>query len=151
MAISLRIQISSNAFYPLHEIIGSGRPDQPFFLQLYVNSDRSKTEELLKSARELGVKAVFVTVDAPVPGKREADERIAAEDVAAAISGAVAQNDRKGGGLGRVMAKYIDGEWRLLSSGFFADISFSDFVLGRSCMDQAGLWPSSSPQGHSDS
>lgn len=47
-------------------------------------------------------------MDAPVPGKREADERIAAENVVAAISGAVATNDKKGGGLGRVMAKYID-------------------------------------------
>lgn len=56
----------------------------------------------------MGVKAVVVTVDAPVPGKREADERIAAENVSAAISGAVAHNDKKGGGLGRVMGKYID-------------------------------------------
>ncbi|KAK4499713.1 hypothetical protein PRZ48_010231 [Zasmidium cellare] len=100
--------ISSNASYPLAEIVAAGRPDQPFFLQLYVNSDRSKTEELLRHAKDLGIKGVFVTVDAPVPGKREADERIAAENVAAAISGAVATNDRKGGGLGRVMAKYID-------------------------------------------
>lgn len=88
--------------------MGSGNRDQPFFLQLYVNSDRPKTEELLQSARTLGIKAILVTVDAPVPGKREADERIAAENVAAAISGAVATNDKKGGGLGRVMAKYID-------------------------------------------
>lgn len=73
-----------------------------------MNSERHKTEQLLQHARELGVKAVVVTVDAPVPGKREADERIAAENVAAAISGAVATNDKKGGGLGRVMAKYID-------------------------------------------
>ncbi|KAF2164286.1 hypothetical protein M409DRAFT_25166 [Zasmidium cellare ATCC 36951] len=100
--------ISSNASYPLAEIVAAGRPNQPFFLQLYVNSDRSKTEELLRHARELGVKGIFITVDAPVPGKREADERIAAEHVVAAISGAVATNDRKGGGLGRVMAKYID-------------------------------------------
>lgn len=50
----------------------------------------------------------MVTVDAPVPGKREADERIAAENIVAPISGAIAENDKKGGGLGRVMAKYID-------------------------------------------
>ena len=49
-----------------------------------------------------------MTVDAPVPGKREADERIAAENLVSAVSGAVATNDKKGGGLGRVMAKYID-------------------------------------------
>ncbi|KAK4621727.1 Cytochrome b2, mitochondrial [Fulvia fulva] len=100
--------ISSNASYALADIVSAGQPNQPFFFQLYVNSERHKTEELLRHAKAVGVKAVVVTVDAPVPGKREADERIAAENVSAAISGAVAHNDKKGGGLGRVMGKYID-------------------------------------------
>ncbi|KXJ94917.1 FMN-dependent dehydrogenase-domain-containing protein [Microdochium bolleyi] len=101
--------ISTNASFPLEDIVAAGLSGQSFFLQLYVNSDRSKTEALLQSAKELGIKAIFVTVDAPVPGKREADERIAAAgNVTAAISGAVATNDKKGGGLGRVMARYID-------------------------------------------
>jgi L-lactate dehydrogenase (cytochrome) len=92
----------------MEDIIAAGRTNQPFFFQLYVNSDRQKTERLLQDAKRLGVRAVLVTVDAPVPGKREADERIAAANVSSAISGAVATNDSKGGGLGRVMAKYID-------------------------------------------
>ncbi|KAI7212794.1 cytochrome b2 [Hortaea werneckii] len=100
--------VSSNASYPLADIVSAGKPGQPFFLQLYVNSDRSKTEELLLSAKKLGIKAILLTVDAPVPGKREADERIAAGNVSAAISGAVATNDKRGGGLGRGMGKYID-------------------------------------------
>ncbi|KAI7479915.1 cytochrome b2 [Hortaea werneckii] len=100
--------VSSNASYPLADIVHAGKPGQPFFLQLYVNSNRSKTEELLLSAKKLGIKAILLTVDAPVPGKREADERIAAGNVSAAISGAVATNDKRGGGLGRGMGKYID-------------------------------------------
>ncbi|KAI6818997.1 cytochrome b2 [Hortaea werneckii] len=100
--------VSSNASYPLANIVHAGKPGQPFFLQLYVNSDRSKTEELLLFAKKLGIKAILLTVDAPVPGKREADERIAAGNVSAAISGAVATNDKRGGGLGRGMGKYID-------------------------------------------
>lgn len=88
--------------------MAAGKMDQPLFLQLYVNSERRKTESLLRLAKKVGIKAIFVTVDAPVPGKREADERIAAGNVAAAISGAVATNDKKGGGLGRVMGSYID-------------------------------------------
>jgi L-lactate dehydrogenase (cytochrome) len=100
--------ISSNASYPLQDIVAAGRPGQTFFLQLYVNSERKKTEELLIKARDLGIKAIFVTVDAPIPGKREADERISAENFVSAMSGAVATNDKKGGGLGRVMAQYID-------------------------------------------
>ena len=47
-------------------------------------------------------------LDTSAPGKREADERIAAENVVSAISGAAASNDRKGGGMGRLMGKYID-------------------------------------------
>ncbi|KAL4915697.1 FMN-dependent dehydrogenase-domain-containing protein [Aspergillus aurantiobrunneus] len=100
--------ISNNASFPLAEIVGAGKPRQSFFLQLYVNSERRKTEELLREAASLGVKAIFVTVDAPIPGKREADERIAAGNLVSGMSGAVAKNDKKGGGLGRVMAKYID-------------------------------------------
>ncbi|PCG94528.1 Aldolase-type TIM barrel [Penicillium occitanis (nom. inval.)] len=100
--------ISNNASYPLQDIVAAGKPGQIFFLQLYVNSERQKTEQLLNKAREAGIKAIFVTVDAPIPGKREADERISAENFVSAMSGAVATNDKKGGGLGRVMAQYID-------------------------------------------
>jgi L-lactate dehydrogenase (cytochrome) len=100
--------ISSNASYPLSDIVKAGRKHQTFFLQLYVNSERRKTAQLLHKAQELGVRAIFVTVDAPIPGKREADERIAATNFQSGMSGAIATNDKKGGGLGRVMAKYID-------------------------------------------
>ncbi|ORX93618.1 FMN-dependent dehydrogenase-domain-containing protein [Clohesyomyces aquaticus] len=101
--------IGSNASYPLSAIVGAGTKNQPSFLQLYVNVDRPKTADLLRKAVSLGVKAIFITVDAPVPGKREADERIAAETgVKSAISGAVAGNDKKGGGMGRLMAQYVE-------------------------------------------
>ncbi|KAK8139822.1 hypothetical protein PG984_000945 [Apiospora sp. TS-2023a] len=101
--------ISSNASYPLGSIVESGDPAQPFFFQLYVNADRAKTAELLGQVAAAGVKAILVTVDAPVPGKREADERVAAaKTVRSAISGAASTNDKKGGGLGRLMAQYID-------------------------------------------
>ncbi|RDW57664.1 hypothetical protein BP5796_12465 [Coleophoma crateriformis] len=100
--------VSSNASFPLASIINAGVDDQTFFLQLYVNSDRKKSAILLQKAKELGIRAIFVTVDAHVPGKREADERIAAEAVASPVSGAVASNDKKGGGMGRLMAQYVD-------------------------------------------
>ncbi|CAF9915461.1 hypothetical protein IMSHALPRED_002612 [Imshaugia aleurites] len=100
--------ISNNASYPLASVLSAGITNQPFFFQLYVNADRAKTAQLLHKARELGVRAIFVTVDAHVPGKREADERIAADNVSSAISGAVASNDKKGGGMGRLMGQYID-------------------------------------------
>ncbi|KAF5687822.1 L-lactate dehydrogenase (cytochrome) [Fusarium denticulatum] len=101
--------ISSNASFSLKSIVKAAPPSQPFFFQLYVNSNHDKTVELLKTVRGLGVKAIFVTVDAPVPGKREADERAAQEQtVKSAISGGESSKDKKGSGFGRLMAQYID-------------------------------------------
>jgi len=48
-------------------------------MQLYVDRNRPKTEALLERINGMGMKAVFVTVDAAAPGKREADERSRAE------------------------------------------------------------------------
>jgi hypothetical protein len=75
-----------------------------------VNKDRRKSEELLKTLTALSnVKAIFVTVDAPVAGKREADEKVKADgSLMTPIGGSKAKNDSKGGGLGRTMGQYID-------------------------------------------
>jgi L-lactate dehydrogenase (cytochrome) len=74
-----------------------------------VNKDRKKSEQLLQECKTLGIKAIFVTVDAASAGKREADERVKAdEDLSSPLSGVSAVNDKKGGGLGRVMGGYID-------------------------------------------
>ncbi|KAG8525542.1 uncharacterized protein KY384_009186 [Bacidia gigantensis] len=101
--------ISNNASFPLQSIVEAGETAQVFFFQLYVNAEREKTTQLLHKARDLGVKAIFVTVDAPIPGKREADERLAADTgMSSAISGSRASNDKKGGGMGRLMGQYID-------------------------------------------
>jgi L-lactate dehydrogenase (cytochrome) len=112
--------ISTSASYPIREIVGAvkepgqygefgGNGEMPIFFQLYVDKQREKSEKLLAEVAKLGVKAVFVTVDAPVPGKREADERVKAdESMTAPMSGVQAKNDKKGGSLGRIMGNYID-------------------------------------------
>lgn len=40
-----------------------------------MNRDRVASEKLLKSLAGEGFKAIFLTVDAAVPGKRELDQR----------------------------------------------------------------------------
>lgn len=45
-------------------------PDQTQFLQLYVNADREKTKKIIQHAEKRGVKALFITVDAPQLGRR---------------------------------------------------------------------------------
>ncbi|RBQ93109.1 hypothetical protein VDGD_01430 [Verticillium dahliae] len=83
--------------------------DVPVFFQLYVDKNRANSERLLRDAQARGVKALVLTVDAPLPGKREADERVRSdESLASPISGAAAKNDARGGALGRIMGSYID-------------------------------------------
>jgi L-lactate dehydrogenase (cytochrome) len=112
--------ISTNASFPIAEIFESisepanygsfeGDGELPIFFQLYVDKQREKSEKLLKEVEKSGVKAIFVTVDAPVPGKREADERVKAdESISSPMTGVNAKNDAKGGALGRIMGSYIN-------------------------------------------
>ena len=103
--------ISNNASFPVNEIVSEMPENHPWIFQLYVNKDRAKTEAQLKSIMSLKprVKAIMITIDAPVPGKREADERTKADpSISSPNSGTAAGNDSKGGGLGRIMGGYID-------------------------------------------
>jgi L-lactate dehydrogenase (cytochrome) len=102
--------ISTQASYPLKEIVSDlgVSADQSFFFQLYVNKDRRKSEELLAEVKALGIKAIFVTIDAPVPGKREADERVKADEGLSVPSDSKARSDGKGGGYGRIMGRWVD-------------------------------------------
>ncbi|KAG8933794.1 hypothetical protein FRC00_012790 [Tulasnella sp. 408] len=51
----------------------------------YVNKDRAKTKKIVQHAEKRGVKALFITVDAPQLGRREKDMRMKFEDVGAAV------------------------------------------------------------------
>lgn len=92
------------------EELADTAPGASFFFQLYVNREREKSAALLrKCSANPNIKAIFVTVDAAWPGKREADERVKAdESLSVPMSPSQAKNDNKGGGLGRVMAGFID-------------------------------------------
>lgn len=108
--------ISTSASYPFaeimdaHEELPHGDQEQvPVFFQLYMDKNREKSEKLLRQVSKRGAKAIFLTVDAPVTGKREADERIKADEtVGSPMSGIQAKNDKKGGALGRIMGSFID-------------------------------------------
>ncbi|KAI1822894.1 mitochondrial cytochrome-like protein b2 [Xylaria intraflava] len=108
--------VSTSCSYPLPEVMDAVEEKKskdgtnvPIFFQLYVDKDRRKSEKLLKLVQKRGVKAIFVTIDAPVIGKREADERLRAdENFKLPMSGMKAKNDSKGGSLGRIMGQFID-------------------------------------------
>ena len=61
--------------YTLDEMLEARTPDQVVFSQLYVNPERSRSEEYVAKLENAGVQALFVTVDAPQLGRREKDMR----------------------------------------------------------------------------
>ncbi|KAI1284487.1 mitochondrial cytochrome-like protein b2 [Xylaria sp. FL0933] len=108
--------VSTSCSFPLSEVMDAVEETKkadgtnvPVFFQLYVDKDRRKSEKLLRLVKERGVRAIFVTIDAPVIGKREADERLKAdESLKLPMSDMKAKNDGKGGSLGRIMGHFID-------------------------------------------
>lgn len=73
--------ISNNASMTPEQIVEGAAPDQIFGWQLYVNVDRKKSEAMLARINKLkAIKFIVLTLDAPVAGKREDDERNGLED-----------------------------------------------------------------------
>lgn len=84
-------------------------PDYPFFFQLYLNKEKEKSRQALQKAEALGIRAVFLTVDAAGRGKRESDERLKTDEVIVnPVTGERVNADKKRGGLTRMMGSYID-------------------------------------------
>ncbi|KAK9722390.1 hypothetical protein K7432_002694 [Basidiobolus ranarum] len=59
----------------LDEMINASIVGQVLFYQLYVNSDRKISEQIVRTAEAKGCKALFITADAPQLGRREKDMR----------------------------------------------------------------------------
>ena len=74
--------ISKNASMSPSEIVQAG-PSTTFAWQLYVLKDIAATERTLAQIRRIPeIKFIVLTLDAPFPGKREADERFKMAEVA---------------------------------------------------------------------
>jgi (S)-2-hydroxy-acid oxidase len=64
--------LSSYSTKPLDEVKAAGG-DSVVFLQLYVFKNRKTTEDLVRRAEEAGYKAILLTVDTPIIGRRYSD------------------------------------------------------------------------------
>ncbi|KAF4822166.1 (S)-mandelate dehydrogenase [Colletotrichum siamense] len=82
---------------------------QPLFFQLYVDRNREKAQATIRKAESLGAKAIFVTVDSPVIGKRERDERLTAGDEPLSEPSGVAKTTASG--LLNAGLTWADLEW----------------------------------------
>ncbi|KAH9926689.1 FMN-dependent dehydrogenase-domain-containing protein [Fomitopsis serialis] len=72
--------ISNNASCSTEECVSAKLPGQGLVFQLYLNKDRRASEALVKKIEAQGFKAIMLTVDSAVPGKRELDQRAKGED-----------------------------------------------------------------------
>ncbi|KAJ9651345.1 hypothetical protein H2198_007568 [Neophaeococcomyces mojaviensis] len=96
--------ISNNASMTPEQIVKDATPGQVFGWQLYVQTERKKSEDYLARINKLdAIKFICLTLDAPVPGKREEDERSKniEEDQDDAIKDAGGQKLKGGGGIGQ--------------------------------------------------
>ncbi|QGA19140.1 hypothetical protein EYB26_006828 [Talaromyces marneffei] len=68
--------ISNNASMSPEQIVENAAPDQVFGWQLYIQIERHKSEAMIARIEKLkAIKCIILTLDAPVPGKREDDMR----------------------------------------------------------------------------
>lgn len=68
--------ISNSASMTPEQIVANASSDQVFGWQLYVNDDRSKSEAMIARINKLSaIKFIALTLDTPVMGKREDDQR----------------------------------------------------------------------------
>lgn len=89
--------ISHNASMTPEQIVKDAAPDQVFGWQIYVQIDRKKSETMLARINKLeSIKYVVLTLDAPVPGKREDDERSSNESLGRAPKPAGGSSEKKG-------------------------------------------------------
>ncbi|PQE20864.1 FMN-dependent dehydrogenase protein [Rutstroemia sp. NJR-2017a BBW] len=110
--------VSNNASMSPEQIVEGAAEGQIFGWQLYVQNDRAKSEAMLARINKMTdrYKFIVLTLDAPVPGKREDDER--QKDVGANLpitSGVKAKEEAKsGGGVGRqlFMGTAADLTWK---------------------------------------
>ncbi|EGD76167.1 cytochrome b2 [Salpingoeca rosetta] len=94
----------------IDEMASAATNDQILFLQLYVNHDRSVSERLIRRAEKRGIKAIFVTVDAPQLGRREKDMRVKFTMEAPTVqkSDDSAGNVDRNQGTARAISQFID-------------------------------------------
>lgn len=98
--------ISNNASMTPEQIVADAKPGQMFGWQLYVQNDRAKSEAMLARINAMADKFKFIclTLDAPVPGKRELDEKQSFKNAVKVASGVKSKDEPSrpgGGGVGQ--------------------------------------------------
>lgn len=110
------------------EIVDQADGKQTQWFQLYVNSDRQVTEDLVRHAEKRGVKGLFITVDAPQLGRREKDMRLKNVEDLSHVQGDGEDVDRSHGAA-RAISSFIDTSLNWEDLKWFRSITKMPIVL----------------------
>lgn len=106
--------LSSWSTLPLEEVAAANGPNGFRWFQLYVYKDRAVTLNLIKRAEKAGYKALAITVDTPILGRREADIKNKFSLPShltmgnfAQVGGAHSQGTKSAGDKGSGLASYV--------------------------------------------
>jgi isopentenyl diphosphate isomerase/L-lactate dehydrogenase-like FMN-dependent dehydrogenase len=151
--------VSNNASMTPEQIVEGLAPGQIFGWQLYVQSTRSKSEAMLARINAMPDKYKFIvlTLDAPVPGKREHDEKLqnaAAElPVPSGIKARQEAGDKvgspgPGGGVGKQLfwGTAADLKWKPTLAWLAAHTSLPIVLKGLQTHEDAYLAMQCAPQ-----
>jgi len=97
--------ISNNASCSVAEIMSVKGPKQHLIFQLYMNKDRTVTENVIRRLQNDGFSAIMLTVDAAMPGKRELDQRTKGDWEGPAANGKVSDQSK---GIAHSIGGYQD-------------------------------------------
>ena len=111
------------------EICDAAEPGQPQWLQLYVNKNRDITKRIVQHAEKRGVKALFITVDAPQLGRREKDMRSKFSDTGSNVQSTGGDNVDRSQGAARAISSFIDPSLSWKDIPWFQSITKMPIVL----------------------
>lgn len=118
------------------EIVDAREGDQVQWLQLYVNSDRAVTERIVRHAEKRGCKGLFITVDAPLLGRREKDMRSKFEDTGSNVQASSGGNVDRSQGAARAISSFIDPSLNWSDIPWFQSITSMPIILkGVQCVE----------------
>ena len=90
------------------ELVQARIPGQTQWYQVHVTTDCAKTARLVLNAVQAGIKAFFITVDAPQLGRRAKDMRLKFEDFGSDVQNKNNENVGRSQGATRAISSLID-------------------------------------------
>ncbi len=109
------------------EIVDARQGDQVQWLQLYVNKDRAITRKIIEHAERRGCKGLFITVDAPLLGRREKDMRSKFTEKGSSVQqGSQTDNSQ---GAARAISTFIDPSLSWADIPWFQSVTNMPIIL----------------------